>query len=450
MSTTVLIATVGGSCAPVVRAVLDHRPDRVHFICSAGKQGSSRLVDGPGDVCGDGRRCPHCKEVLGDPRGLNIAAQSGLGPDRFEKFEVDRPDDVGACFASVVRAYERALALDPDVRVIADYTGGTKTMTAALLRAATTRYGAISRLSVVKGERTDLRAVQDGTEAAWIQDAGALGAEDEWQSALSLANDYHYASADALLTLVRRRGASALESRVQALSTLCRGFDAWDRFDHAAAQRLLRAQGALVGPYLGTLGAILDAANALPGAARAHRAVAPQAWDAGAILLVHDLLLNAERRATQGRYDDAVARQYRALELLAQLRLWAAHGIWSSDVDRERAADWLAANPSHATDGRIQIGLAASYSLLLSLNDPVGELHRDMGGPILELLKRRNASILAHGLTPITGGEYRALGGRVPALVARAAEATGVRLRAPEQFPQLEASMFREPGARVQ
>ena len=36
---------------------------------------------------------------------------------------------------------------------------------------------------------------------------------------------------------------------------------------------------------------------------------------------VGDLLRNAERRAAQSRFDDAVARLYRALELFAQLRL---------------------------------------------------------------------------------------------------------------------------------
>ncbi|MDB9309098.1 hypothetical protein PN471_10700 [Aphanizomenon sp. CS-733/32] len=40
--------------------------------------------------------------------------------------------------------------------------------------------------------------------------------------------------------------------------------------------------------------------------------------------IVQDLILNAERRATQQRYDDAVGRLYRALELLAQIRLLKA------------------------------------------------------------------------------------------------------------------------------
>ena len=37
--------------------------------------------------------------------------------------------------------------------------------------------------------------------------------------------------------------------------------------------------------------------------------------------MVEDLLLNAERRAIQGRYEDAIGRIYRAIELIAQIRL---------------------------------------------------------------------------------------------------------------------------------
>lgn len=42
---------------------------------------------------------------------------------------------------------------------------------------------------------------------------------------------------------------------------------------------------------------------------------------------VQDLILNAERRAVQERYDDAVARLYRAVEMVAQVRLQSEWGL---------------------------------------------------------------------------------------------------------------------------
>jgi len=43
--------------------------------------------------------------------------------------------------------------------------------------------------------------------------------------------------------------------------------------------------------------------------------------------LLEDLLANAERRAETGRYDDALARLYRALELAAEADLYHRTGI---------------------------------------------------------------------------------------------------------------------------
>ena len=49
-----------------------------------------------------------------------------------------------------------------------------------------------------------------------------------------------------------------------------------------------------------------------------------------------DLWRNAERRAAQGRYDDAVARVYRLLEWSAQWLLRSRCGIDTGDVSPER------------------------------------------------------------------------------------------------------------------
>lgn len=65
-------------------------------------------------------------------------------------------------------------------------------------------------------------------------------------------------------------------------------------------------------------------------------------------------LAMAARRALQGRYDDAVARVYRALELIAHTR---RRGLWEidrSDVDPEKSAGGEAAPHRRARVGRAQ------------------------------------------------------------------------------------------------
>lgn len=55
----------------------------------------------------------------------------------------------------------------PGARFIADYTGGTKTMTAALVCTALERDDVT--LQLVSGARPDLVAVRDGTEWRWLR-----------------------------------------------------------------------------------------------------------------------------------------------------------------------------------------------------------------------------------------------------------------------------------------
>jgi CRISPR-associated protein (TIGR02710 family) len=84
-----------------------------------------------------------------------------------------------------------------------------------------------------------------------------------------------------------------------------------------------------------------------------------------------DLLFNAERRAAQGRCDDAVARGYRALEMIAQTRLRREHGIDTAGVDLARVPDDArAALERHRDDrGRIRLALVQAWELLVVLDD---------------------------------------------------------------------------------
>jgi hypothetical protein len=51
----ILVATVGGSCAPIVNAVQMDSYDHVFFVCSTGSRGSEMAVNGEGKPCKEGR-----------------------------------------------------------------------------------------------------------------------------------------------------------------------------------------------------------------------------------------------------------------------------------------------------------------------------------------------------------------------------------------------------------
>jgi CRISPR-associated protein (TIGR02710 family) len=122
--------------------------------------------------------------------------------------------------------------------------------------------------------------------------------------------------------------------------------------------------------------------------------------------MVADLLANASRRNEEGRFDDGVARLYRAIEALAQLALAERHGITSTDkiglecIPESLRHDWK----PRAENGVLRLGLQDIYSLLDSMGDPLGKTFRDLAlhDPERSPLTARNQSILAHGFQPVS------------------------------------------------
>lgn len=420
---TLLVMTVGGSCAPVVTAIRDYAPDFVAFIVTVGSRGSRSNVDGAGHPCGDPRTltCPDCgAEVrLGDPKGANIITQTDLAENSYTLLELSDPDALPEAYTQI-RALLTQLSDEREGwRRVADYTGGTKSMTVALaLAALETGY----ELSLVKGARADLIKVRDGTEMAGLVNAGEVRARRRLAEAQRLFNAYAYASAGELLQNTLRAALlpSALQAQIRELVILCRGFDAWDRFDHQRAFLLLEpCQSRVVRQWIFLKRLVGRAPGYAP---------------------VLDLLRNAERRAARGRYDDAVARLYRALELLAQTRMSMREPrLNSSDLDITALPENLREPYAARQDakGTVKLGLRDDYLLLEALDDPLGRVHCNYGNRLLNILSLRNQSILAHGTEPINEVQWQQMVGVVTTFMEAGMQALDVRLDAP-QFPNLE------------
>ena len=424
---TVLVLTVGGASAPILSAIRDRQPDFVAFVTSKDQRtpprpGSYVTVDGPGEPC-DVRpavKWPACKaEVSPRQASPSIVARAGLASDAYQIVQIE-PDDLNEAYADV-----RVLLADmrtrfPDAAIVADYTGGTKTMSAALTLAAIERGDC--ELALMAGQRSDLVRVADGTQMSVAVDARSWRVQRSLTLADDLFNRYDYAAAErSLAGIVRDVGLTPpLRSSVQRRVQLCRGFDAWDRFDHSVAFTLLQ-------PFADSLGAYWSALLALTGRGKVS-GYEP----------VFDLLRNAERRAECSHYDDAVARLYRATELLAQTRLTLQYGVNTSDLDTAKLPEPLR-EPYAARrdpDGKLRLGLQAAYGLLGDLGDPLGTAFISVSGPLNNALVRRNSSILAHGSAPVGQTEYRDLHTQLRALID-AARSTIKLGREPVQFPTL-------------
>ncbi len=344
----------------------------------------------------------------------------GLSPDQYENLVLSNPDDLVDCYQRLVRLFQDLRRRFPFAELLADYTGGTKSMSAAVVLAALdSEQSPEIKLRFVHGQRGGQATVIPGTESfvavSGIYDLRARRLVFRARDALE---HFHYAEADRLLGLaLQREISSSLRDQLKPMQDLCRAFDAWDRYELDLAATILTPYRAKWYQRLEVLRQLQAVTEAF--AVHQNQQSPDQPRLAGLeqlrdpYIAVEDLLLNAERRAAQNRYDDAMARVYRALELLIQLRLWLGHHIDTSDVDlahlpeaqRERYA-------SRVEPGRpLTLGLLQAWDLLSDFSDePLADWLRAERGRLLDWARHRNHSLLAHGFRPITEDMWKTYG----------------------------------------
>ncbi len=394
LSQSVHIVSVGGSSEPVVLSVQSRRADRSIFFCSAR---SRKTVDGPGKPC-EIRKNGQVVESL--PSIVSQLRLRDFNSDR-DLIVVEEPDDLESCYLALAPLL--AELAEEGYDVTADYTGGTKTMSVALASAALD-YGA--QLVLTSGPRDNLIKVTRGslTESA---PTTSIQIERLLSKTLPrLLSSYDYAAANQELNATLQSANVAREQRtvIKRLANWIRGLDAWDRFDHLAAIELL--QLSVRYPVVRDQFRFLQNVAASRSALDETFEFQSRTKNLHGYEILEDLLLNAARRASQARYDDAVGRLYRALELMAQLRLSSRYSIQTGAIRQEQVpAEFV--SQLDFEEGVAKAGLFKSYDLLAALpDDPLGALFQDTRGRILNALQARNSSILAHGFTPIDQGSY--------------------------------------------
>lgn len=382
MTAPVLLCTVGGSHQPILTAINNVKPRYVVFFCTdtdpaTGKPGSLTQVEGKG-------RPVEVRKGSEVDRLPNIPTLAGLESGTYAT-RVIPADDLDMGVAVVLEEIDGLRGRLPDAQIVADYTGGTKTMAVALAIAALERPGVEIRL--VTGARADLVKVHDGTEHSCIVPAEGIRLRRDMAPFIVAWERFAYGEAALALWAVATPRDRALRAELQIARDLSRAFDAWDRFDHPAALAVLDSYRARIGRELGLTLTFLKHLTAEPDDPRRMPA---RLWD---------LWLNAERRAAQGRYDDAVARLYRLTEWTAQWLLMQK-GVDTADVRVEEIPDGLLLPADRS--GKRKAALMDAWAMVEHHGDDAArafvKAERDR---MLDQVRTRNASILAHGDTPI-------------------------------------------------
>jgi CRISPR-associated protein (TIGR02710 family) len=387
-----LIISVGGTIEPIVVSIMEHRPDLVVFFAS------EQTIESIGAI----------KARLQEQE-ITIQNRNIMIPDA---------EDLEVCYEKALQCAEVALEGGrPAADVVVDFTGGTKAMTAALTLATVGKGFTFSYVGGRERSKEGRGVVTTGSEQIMRRrDPFVLYAVHERRRLAHYFNRYQFQAAEAV---ARDLQARPIADRVafEFVGDVTAGYEAWDRFIFDQAQERLKTAYSKWAPAI-------SANPSLP-YATLHPAVESHVSRLGLILnktrglqrtdpvLAEELLANAARRAEEGKYDDAIVRLYRALELGGQVAVQRALGCATDKVPVDRLPVSLREEYQrrygHRDPNFVQIPLDATYRLLEALDQPEGKQFASRAEQFKKVQSARNGSWLAHGLAPCREETYGSL-----------------------------------------
>lgn len=309
--------------------------------------------------------------------------------DDYQIVLMDAIDDFNSCFeAFETKIWEFDYENKNDYNIIMDYTSGTKTMSAAM--ACCGLFYSKDLISVVGDRSTG--EVSAGTEQINYQNLYKI-----YDKFALMRIRYNFNANRFMACIDVLNYIIDMKINKDSLLNLCMAYHAWDNmdfesaFDHLNAVDINRIELSEIKPdlkkNLKALGTIVNA----------------RSQNLKNCYILASLINNSLRKSEEYKYDDAIARLYRAFELIAQIKL-DAYSINSSDVDisilsqKGASQEFIDELEKTKEDGKIRIGLVKDYLLLNELGDDLGKYYVENYKKINNMTVKRNNSILAHGL----------------------------------------------------
>lgn len=323
-----------------------------------------------------------------------------------------------------------------DIRI--DFTGGTKPMSAGLILASigkNCKYSYIGTENEQGREKKGLGQVKDGFELAIEQnDPYESYAIFEFNKGKTFFDEYQFKAAKSNFEdAIKKSKSEHLKKLAKIYLAIVESYDLWDKFAIKKSKNVMLfkplkyvlkeingdeyANSHFSKKYPHFIRQIEENINFLEMKISDNKR--KRVNEKNINYYLPDLLNNAQRRIDEGKYDDAVARLYRAIELIAQIQLTREGLI---DLDRipdkvfkikkseihnlpqdlpikDDVMSWYEFTKSPEEDV-FKIGLCKSYLLLKGLGCDFAERYIEDKNT-QNNINLRNGSILAHGLERI-------------------------------------------------
>ncbi len=388
-----MVVSVGGSPEPVIYSLNAQQPDYVVYFAS---KDSRKLIS------------------------EQIESRLSFTPLDVEKLVTPDEQDLLQCVQYLLKEIPRCLELweIAEDKVVCDYTGGTKTMSAAIVLALSSFVRQFSYVGGIKRDKEGLGVVICGREQMlYVQNPWDALAIRYMREIELMFNRCRFQSVISVAEEAKQRTEDKAPS-FAFIRDVAEAFYCWDNVQYDPAYNLLKKT-------VGRLPALLQFSSNKEFLAFSHQVTAcferlelikyqrdqlksckgKQALkDADPLCrdFLADIVANAVRRAeVEHKYDDAVARLYSAIEKMAKITLQAEFSINNSGVDVDLIDDaetrqWLESQRSDAGQP-IMLPLSRSYELLYRLEHPLGLQFNIQRVQMEKILSIRNGTILAHG-----------------------------------------------------
>jgi CRISPR-associated protein (TIGR02710 family) len=378
-----MVVSLGGTPAPVILSLNKSRPEYICFFIS---RETKRMLE---------------EEIL--PR-------LDFKPRHYDWIVTPNAELLSECYSELTKKLPEIIdkweVTPTDVCV--DYTGGTKTMSVALVLATINNSCCYSYVGGDERSKGGVGVVIDGKERMrFLDNPWDEIALSERREVSVLFNKARYSSAADLLGKCIERVNREQKPYFKALQEMVKGYDLWDRFQHREAKEKLYKCRDILMTF--SYASLRKESNVLSGQLQTNiQFLENFVSDKGpSVLYFYDLLANARRRADlERKFDDAVARLYRAMEVLAQMELRSTYGIDTSDVKEKDIPDVIREEYSNKYQdekgSKIKIPFLAAFRLLKELGNELSEsFFKVYDKEIKYLLSTRNNSILAHGFIAV-------------------------------------------------
>ena len=315
----------------------------------------------------------------------------------YEVVILEDIDSFNSCFEAIEeKVWKLDILSEDNPEIIMDYTSGTKTMSAAM--ACCGMFYSKDLITII-GDRKN-GVVSLGTESIHYQNLYKVYDKISLMRVRNHFNANRFYTASEILEKV-------VDTNIhkEELINLVKAYYAWDNMNFEEAYDYLtkvNLQSFEVSEIKDELKINLKALGAI---------VRSPHENLKNCYILASLINNSIRRADEYKYDDAIARLYRAFELIAQIRL-SKYTVNSSDIDidllleKNVNQEFIDSLEKTREDGKIRIGLIKDFELLAELDDDLGKYFAENRNMINNLTIKRNNSILAHGLESLDKEDF--------------------------------------------